>query len=107
MGSNKVIILDTRMPSLAVAELQGHQNCVNTICWAPHSSCHLVSGGQDKNALIWDLSPQTQSGNQQRWPEHPILHYEAPAPVNTLQWSSALTEWVAAAAGNDLLALRV
>ena len=39
-----------------VAELKGHTACVNALAWAPHSSCHICSAGDDTQALIWDLS---------------------------------------------------
>ena len=86
MDSNKVIILDIRVPSLPAAELTGHSSCINSLAWysavppltnhkhhpsdmvvhthggdlcgarAPHSSCHLATAGDDSSALIWDLS---------------------------------------------------
>jgi len=52
----KAIILDIRVPSLPAAELHGHSACVNSLAWAPHSSCHICTAGDDKQALIWDLS---------------------------------------------------
>ena len=45
-----------RYPTLPVAELQRHQAPVNALAWAPHSSCHICSAGDDAQALIWDLS---------------------------------------------------
>ena len=39
-----------------MAELQRHQAPVNALAWAPHSSCHICSAGDDAQALIWDLS---------------------------------------------------
>ncbi len=45
-----------RVPSIPAAELQGHHACVNGIAWAPHSSCHICTAADDKQALIWDLS---------------------------------------------------
>ncbi len=32
------------------------QACVNALAWAPHSSCHICTAGDDSQALIWDLS---------------------------------------------------
>ena len=29
---------------------------MNALAWAPHSSCHICSAGDDAQALIWDLS---------------------------------------------------
>eukprot|EP00727_Mastigamoeba_balamuthi_P010542 m51a1_g611 putative ddb1- and cul4-associated factor 7-like (338) ;mRNA; r:91701-93077 len=101
MDSNKVIILDIRVPSVPTAELSGHQLCVNALAWAPHSSCHICTGGEDKQALIWDLAAMP------RPIEYPILHYEADAEINQLQWSSLQTDWIAAAVGTKLQTLRV
>ena len=50
------MLLLRRYPTLPVAELQRHQAPVNALAWAPHSSCHICSAGDDAQALIWDLS---------------------------------------------------
>lgn len=42
LDSPKAIILDVRLPSLPAAELAGHQACMNSIAWAPHSSCRAL-----------------------------------------------------------------
>ena len=52
----QVVVLDIRFPTLPVAELQRHQAPVNALAWAPHSSCHICTAGDDAQALIWDLS---------------------------------------------------
>ncbi|KAM0063951.1 putative transcription factor WD40-like family [Helianthus debilis subsp. tardiflorus] len=60
MDSEKVVVLDIRFPTLPVVELQRHQASVNAIVWAPHSSCHICTAGDDSQALIWDLSSMGQ-----------------------------------------------
>ncbi|CAI5467749.1 unnamed protein product [Closterium sp. Yama58-4] len=104
MDSPKVVILDIRFPTLPVAELQRHQACVNAIAWAPHSSCHICTAGDDSQALIWDLSTMTQpvEGGLD-----PILAYTAGAEINQLQWSSLQHDWVAIAYATKLQILRV
>ena len=37
MDKHEVVILDIRVPMLPVAQLKGHRDSVNSICWAPHS----------------------------------------------------------------------
>lgn len=101
MDSLQVIILDIRAPSIPVAELNGHTQCVNTIAWAPHSSCHICTGGDDSQALIWDLSSMPKPITE------PILAYNAEAEINTLQWSSGQPEWVAITFNKKLQILRV
>ena len=55
-SSDKTVILDIRVPSFPVATLGGHGGSVNAVAWAPHSSCHVCTAGEDDHALIWDLS---------------------------------------------------
>lgn len=98
---SKVVILDIRAPSLPVAELTGHSSSVNAIAWAPHSSCHICTAGDDNQALIWDLSQMPKPIDD------PILAYTAESQVNTLQWSTAQPDWVGIAYDNKLQILRV
>lgn len=53
-----------RFPTLPVAELHRHQAPVNGLAWAPHSSCHICTAGDDMQALIWDLNSLTQPLDQ-------------------------------------------
>ncbi|VFQ79993.1 unnamed protein product [Cuscuta campestris] len=109
MDSSKVVVLDIRFPTLPVVELQRHQAGVNAIAWAPHSSCHICTAGDDSQALIWDLSSM---GQQQpiagaEGGLDPILAYTAGAEIEQLQWSSSQPDWVAIAFANKLQILRV
>lgn len=101
MEKNQVVILDIRTPSIPVAQLQGHSQSVNSIAWAPHSSCHICSGGDDKQALIWDLSQMPMPVTE------PILAYNAQAEINSLHWSASQTDWVAITFDKKLEILRV
>ena len=77
--SPKAVILDIRVPSMAVAELIGHGAALNGIAWAPHSSCHICTCSDDKQALIWDLSSKPKTFVE------PILAFSAEAEINSLQ----------------------
>lgn len=55
-NSPEVFIIDIRIPSIPVATLKNHTAPINSISWAPHSACHIVTVGEDKQALIWDVS---------------------------------------------------
>jgi WD40 repeat protein len=72
-GSFRTAIIDVRMPSVPVAELPGaaagHTAAVGAVAWAPHSACHVVTGADDCQALIWDLSTLPKAV------EDPILAY--------------------------------
>ncbi|EXB41429.1 WD repeat-containing protein LWD1 [Morus notabilis] len=104
MDTAKVVVLDIRFPTLPVVELQRHQASVNAIAWAPHSSCHICTAGDDSQALIWDLSSMGQplDGGLD-----PILAYTAGAEIEQLQWSSSQPDWVAIAFSSKLQILRV
>jgi WD repeat-containing protein 68 len=92
VDSRRTIILDIRVPSLPVAELGGHLGCVNATAWAPHSSCHICTAGDDSQALIWDLSAMPK-----RPVEDPILAYNADGEINNLQWNAGQPEWISIA----------
>ena len=101
LDDKTTVILDTRVPSIPVAKLAGHEQCVNSIAWAPHSSCHICTAGNDSRALIWDLSNVPNPVND------PILAYNAAAEINQLQWSQAHSDWVAIAFDKRIQILRV
>lgn len=83
-NKNEIYILDIRVPGVPVATLTGHQAAVNSIAWAPsstnfrptagssHSKRHiLASGGDDCQALIWDVTdpsrnPRTPASNMKK-----------------------------------------
>mmetsp|Transcript_9297 Transcript_9297/g.23111 ORF Transcript_9297/g.23111 Transcript_9297/m.23111 type:complete len:353 (-) Transcript_9297:535-1593(-) len=102
VDSRRTIILDVRVPSLPVAELGGHLGCVNATAWAPHSSCHICTAGDDSQALIWDLSAMPN-----RPVDDPILAYNADGEINNLQWSASQPDWVSIAFKDKLQILRV
>jgi WD repeat-containing protein 68 len=101
MDSNNAIILDIRLPSVPAAELSGHSSPINALAWAPHSSCHICTAGDDKQAYIWDLSSMPKPI------EDPILAYQAEAEINQLQWSLTQPDWISIAFSNKMQILRV
>ena len=101
---SKVVVLDIRMPSVPVVELVGHRASVNSLAWAPHSSSHLCTGGDDSQALIWDISIASGSNAKE---EDPILAYSAAGEINQLQWDGAREHWVGIAFNNAVQVLRV
>jgi len=104
MESPRAIVLDIRFPTLPVCELNRHQAPANAIAWAPHSSCHMCTAGDDCQALIWDLCPGAPAPAEGL---DPILAYTAERPVNQLQWSSLQPEWIAICYDQKTQILRV
>eukprot|EP00850_Spirogloea_muscicola_P001644 SM000006S19409 [mRNA] locus=s6:579844:582255:- [translate_table: standard] len=95
---------DVCSEAAALGSIQRHQACVNAVAWAPHSSCHICTAGDDAQALIWDLSTLSQPVDGGL---DPILAYTAGAEINQLQWSSTQPDWVAIAFSTKLQILRV
>lgn len=101
VDSSKAIVLDIRIPSVPLVELQGHTAAINSISWAPHSSCHLSTAGEDRKAFIWDLTSLPKPLAE------PILAYNAEGEINQIQWSATQPDWTAIAFGKKLQILRV
>ncbi|GMT08860.1 hypothetical protein PFISCL1PPCAC_157, partial [Pristionchus fissidentatus] len=99
--SKEIVIVDLRMPCTPVARLSNHKATVNAISWAPHSSCHICSGADDSQALIWDINEIPKPV------EDPILAYQAKAEVNQVHWSSSFSDWISICYGSRIEILRV
>lgn len=82
----------------------GMQAPVTSLAWAPHSSSHICTAGDDAQALIWDLS---NVASQNTAGLDPILAYCAEAEVNQLEWSALQTDWIAIGFANKCQVLRV
>ena len=60
------------------------------MAWAPHTSSHLCTVGEDGYAYIWDLmSIEEKSGNTQ-----PYLQYHANEPIKNVCWSESNYKWI-------------
>jgi len=99
--STEVIVLDIRVPCTPVARLNNHRACVNGLAWAPHSSCHICTAGDDQQALIWDIQ------SMPRPIEDPILAYQAGGEVNQVHWATSQPDWIAICFNRTLEILRV
>jgi len=108
MDSLSVLILDIRYPTFPVVELKRHTAPVNALAWAPHSSFHICTAGDDTQALIWDLSSMPLSGaSETATPLDPILAYSARQEITQLQWCQSQTDWVGICFGSKTQILRV
>nr|SVE69796.1 EOG090X060Z [Eubosmina coregoni] len=102
MDASEVVILDVRVPCTPVARLSNHRACVNGIAWAPHSSCHICTAGDDHQALIWDIQQMPRAI------EDPILAYTAAeGEINQIQWGATQPDWIAICYNRSLEILRV
>ncbi|KAI8930052.1 WD40-repeat-containing domain protein [Entophlyctis helioformis] len=101
--TNAVLILDIRVPAIPVTELHGHASAVTAIGWAPHSSGHICTTGEDAQALVWDISQMSTLKHIQ----DPLLAYTADSEINQMSWSKTSPEWIAISHGNSVQALKV
>jgi len=102
MDSPEATILDTRVPSIAAAKIESqYAGSLNAVAWAPHSSCHICTAGDDSQALIWDLADLPKQIQE------PILAYKAEGEINQLQWSSKHPCWISIAYDSTLQILKV
>lgn len=63
-----------RYPGIPTTVLNGHNGPINSIKWHPTQQ-KLLSGGDDCQALIWDLtSSKPQYQQQQQQPHHNSTH---------------------------------
>jgi WD repeat-containing protein 68 len=116
MGSSEVNILDIRAPCDPLMTLQpgkGPGSNVNGIAWAPNSACHLCTAGEDKKALIWDISQAKREAPQAL---EPCLAYDVKTEagsinpkgqINQVHWSAVSPEWISICYNNTLEVLRV
>jgi hypothetical protein len=74
---------------IILCRLNNHRACVNGIAWAPHSSCHICTAGDDHQALIWDIQQMPRAI------EDPILAYTAAeGEINQIQWGATQPDWI-------------
>jgi WD repeat-containing protein 68 len=110
--SSRTVIIDVRMPSQPYTELvgqvnpatgvsSGHMAPISAVTWAPHSACHMVTGADDSQALIWDLSQLPKPM------EDPILAYTAESEINSLCWSPSAPDWVSISFASKVQILKV
>lgn len=71
MDKKYITLVDRRHIGRPCSRLEHHSDYVNAICWAPHTPTHICSVGDDKKALIWDLT------NSQELHDNPLLEYSS------------------------------
>ncbi len=103
VDGTQIFIIDVRYPSIPVATLAAHTAPINGMMWSPTSGTHLCSAGEDKTALIWDLSdiPNVQP--------QVLMNYTAPSEINCIGWSvqKAKEDWFAMTCGSVVQVLKV
>jgi DDB1- and CUL4-associated factor 7 len=97
LDSSTVLVLDIRQPGKELYNLVAHTGNINAsilspceffadlVQWAPSSRHVLVSGGDDQQALVWDLSRQSSGGRSHSGTiREPTLAYNTECEINNL-----------------------
>ncbi|OMJ95061.1 hypothetical protein SteCoe_1597 [Stentor coeruleus] len=100
LESNTIVVLDMRHHSIPVYTLAGHSNCVNSLAWSPITGNNLLTGGDDHQALIWDVH-QTKSNLS------PAFSFSTDAEINNVVWSHANPDWIAISKNKEISVLRI
>lgn len=117
VNSNQIIIIDTRMPGIPAATLDGSfggltNTSINSIKWHPNSN-FLLSGGDDCQALIWDcnnlyqLMNKPQGLDQSLTVSSPVLSYEDELEVNNVCWRGGQGDWMGIVSGKGFQAVLI
>lgn len=120
VNSNQIIIIDTRMPGIPVAILDGSfggttNAAINCIKWHPNSN-FLLSGGDDCQALVWDcnnLYQLTNSNQNQNKSEQslivgiPLMAYQDILEVNNVCWQGTNADWMGVVSGKGFQAVLI
>ncbi len=101
MDKKVINIVDQRMPLNTFAKLHAHKNIVNSVKWAPHSNCHLMSCSDDNTLMLWDLNTAPN------FIDKPLLIYKEEVEVTNISWSEVDIEWISAVIGNKVRVLRI
>jgi WD repeat-containing protein 68 len=92
----KIYVVDVRKPSVPCIELtNGHSGMLNSCYWAPNSSDHVCSVGDDGKAIIWELNSAKDNG-------HELFMYSSLGGINNFDWSRTNPEWIALACNSSV-----
>ncbi|KAK6942576.1 WD40 repeat [Dillenia turbinata] len=105
MDSNKVVVLDIRLPTTPLMELKKHRGSVNAVSWAPRIGRQLCTVGDDSRAMIWEVvtaSLRVETSDEL----DPVMWYGSSAEINQVRWSSVDSDWIGIAFLNKLQLLK-
>lgn len=136
VNSNKVIIIDIRMPGIPCAVIDGSfrgtsNAAINSIAWHPKFN-YLLTGGDDCQALLWDcnnleLRPPrsagpastgsgsngngaSASGNSNGTTttiDSPVMAYSEELEVNNVTWRGDRGDWIGVISGKGFQGVKV
>jgi len=115
VDSDRVIVLDVRMPSVPAAELVVPRPPILALRWAPHSSSMLMTS--DEHLLrLWDLSAQPNNALTpisvfDPWTISPQKgNYSMdtePASIQNIIWPAVAPDWVALSSTDQITLMKI
>ncbi|XP_061366768.1 WD repeat-containing protein LWD2-like [Gastrolobium bilobum] len=107
MNSNKVVIIDIRLPTKPFMELSKHMTSVNAISWSPNLGRYLCSASDDARALIWEMMDTGFPTGINGGDVEPTMWYGSSAAINHVRWSPVQMDWIALDLLNHLQLLKL
>lgn len=106
-SDHTIILSDLRYLKKRLHTLIGHSEAVTSLHWCPHDDRVLASSGEDRRAIIWDISKigeeQSQEDAEDGAPELLFMHGGHTSAITDFAWSPN-HEWMMASVSDDNIA---
>ena len=99
LDKNIIYIFDNRMNNnVSLDELNLHKEPVTGCVWAPDNAIQLCSVSEDCNVIISNVNSEPSQSNN--------VSYNAPCPINNVDWCKSFPEWIGITFKNRVQLLR-
>ena len=100
LDKSVIYIFDSRAnANVSLDELNFHKDPVTGIVWAPDNPSQLCSVSEDRNVIISSVHNDQLSQNTN-------VSYNAPCPINNVDWCKSFPEWIGITFQNKVQLLR-
>ena len=100
LDKNVIYIFDSRANlNVSMDELNLHKDPVTGIVWAPDNPTQLCSVSEDCSVIISNVHNEQMSQNTN-------VSYNAPSPINNVDWCKSFPEWIGITFQNKVQLLR-
>ena len=88
LDKNIIYIFDSRTnANVSMDELNLHKEAVTGIVWAPDNPSQLCSVSEDSSVIISNV-------HNDEMPQNTNVSYNAPYPINNVDWCKSFPEWI-------------
>ena len=100
LDKSVIYIFDSRAnANVSMDELNLHKEPVTGIVWAPDNPTQLCSVSEDNSVIISNV-------HNDEMPENTNVSYNAPCPINNVDWCKSFPEWIGITFQNKVQLLR-